>query len=165
MGGTNTGDRVPFQQGVENSPIMAAPPLRVCVASTNPVKVGAVQQALAECFPDRAVEVEGCSVPSGVEDQPMSDEETKRGAMNRFPVCGERALSTARAVHLPSSHPLSVMWAQAHYPFFYLSPPSPVPLTGRAGQRRRAATLTCLLVSALAALPATRLTCLATVDK
>ena len=60
--------------------------LRACVASTNPVKVGAVQQALAACFPDRAVEVEGCSVPSGVADQPMSDAETKRGAMNRFPV-------------------------------------------------------------------------------
>ena len=99
----------------ENS--MAASPLRACVASTNPVKVGAVQQALAACFPDRAVEVEGCSVPSGVADQPMSDDETKRGAMNRFPVCGERAARARhvrrRARSIPSSHPVSVMWAEA----------------------------------------------------
>jgi hypothetical protein len=59
--------------------------LRACVASTNPVKVGAVQLALVACFPDRAVEVEGRDVPSGVADQPMGDEETKRGAMNRLP--------------------------------------------------------------------------------
>ncbi len=58
--------------------------LRACVASTNPVKVGAVQLALAACFPDRTVEVEGRDVPSGVADQPMGDEETKRGAMNRL---------------------------------------------------------------------------------
>ena len=36
-----------------------------------------------ECFPDRTIEVEGCSVPSGVSDQPFSDSETKLGAMNR----------------------------------------------------------------------------------
>jgi hypothetical protein len=59
--------------------------LRACVASTNPVKVGAVQKALVACFPDRAVEVEGRDVPSGVADQPMGDEETRRGAMNRLP--------------------------------------------------------------------------------
>ena len=77
---------------------MAAPgvvgaALRACIASTNPVKIGAVQQALAACFPDRVVEAEGCNVPSGVADQPMSDDETKRGAMNRFPVC-ERVCAT-----------------------------------------------------------------------
>jgi non-canonical (house-cleaning) NTP pyrophosphatase len=67
---------------------MAARTLRACVASTNPVKVGAVQLALVACFPDRAVEVEGRDVPSLVADQPMGDEETKRGAMNRFQVSG-----------------------------------------------------------------------------
>jgi hypothetical protein len=26
-----------------------------------------------ECFPEKTIEVQGCSVPSGVPDQPMSD--------------------------------------------------------------------------------------------
>ena len=57
--------------------------LRASVASTNPVKVNSVHKALAECFPGRRIEVHGCNVASGVPDQPMSDQETKQGAMNR----------------------------------------------------------------------------------
>ena len=57
--------------------------LRASVASTNPVKVNSVHKALAECFQGRTIEVQGCNVASGVPDQPMSDQETKQGAMNR----------------------------------------------------------------------------------
>ncbi|MCL4159787.1 UNVERIFIED_CONTAM: hypothetical protein GTU68_012718, partial [Idotea baltica] len=34
-------------------------------------------------FPDLSFEVAGISVPSGVSDQPMSDQETLQGALNR----------------------------------------------------------------------------------
>ena len=51
--------------------------LRVCVASTNPVKVGAVKGAMETCFTDAKIEVTGVNVASGVSDQPMTDSETR----------------------------------------------------------------------------------------
>ncbi len=51
--------------------------LRACVASTNPVKIGAANRALENCFPDVKVEVVGVNVASGVSAQPMSDSETR----------------------------------------------------------------------------------------
>ena len=57
--------------------------LKVCVASTNPVKINCVAQAFAQCFPEREVAPVGVSVASGVADQPMSDEETLTGARTR----------------------------------------------------------------------------------
>jgi inosine/xanthosine triphosphatase len=57
--------------------------LRVVVASKNPVKVRAVECGLKRMFPDTQLEVIGVSVPSGVADQPMTDEETLLGATNR----------------------------------------------------------------------------------
>ena len=42
-------------------------------------------------FPDREFSVDGVDAPSGVSDQPMSDDETYRGAMNRR--------AAARAAH------------------------------------------------------------------
>lgn len=61
----------------------AARPWRVVVASTNPVKLRAVEQATAAAFPQRRIEVEGVAVASGVADQPMSDAETRCGAEHR----------------------------------------------------------------------------------
>ncbi len=55
----------------------------VVVASKNPAKLQAVQDAFARVFPDEQFEIEGVSVDSGVSDQPMSDDETFRGAANR----------------------------------------------------------------------------------
>lgn len=66
--------------------------MKVVVASQNPVKVDAVREAFALQFPADAVELIAASVPSGVPDQPMSDEETRRGAVNR-------------AVHAKELHP------------------------------------------------------------
>ena len=56
--------------------------MKVIVASKNPAKIEAVRNAFAQAF-STAILVEGASVPSGVSDQPMSDEETRRGALNR----------------------------------------------------------------------------------
>lgn len=58
-------------------------PLRIAVASRNPVKIGATEQAFAMVFPDEALELLPVSVESGVSDQPASDDETRRGARNR----------------------------------------------------------------------------------
>ena len=57
--------------------------MHIVVASRNPVKIAAVESAFRQVFPDSAWTIEGISVPSGVADQPMSDEETLTGARNR----------------------------------------------------------------------------------
>lgn len=59
------------------------PVMRVAVGSRNPVKVEAVRQAFERVWPEQAWEVQGVEVPSGVSNQPMSDEESIRGAHNR----------------------------------------------------------------------------------
>jgi inosine/xanthosine triphosphatase len=56
---------------------------KVAVASKNPVKINAVKEAFLLLFPDWQIEIEGMPAPSGVSDQPMSDEETYNGALNR----------------------------------------------------------------------------------
>ncbi|OBT07279.1 inosine/xanthosine triphosphatase [Vibrio sp. UCD-FRSSP16_10] len=56
---------------------------KVIVASLNPAKINAVESAFNEVFPQQEFIFEGVSVDSGVGDQPMSNEETKRGAQNR----------------------------------------------------------------------------------
>lgn len=57
--------------------------LKIVVASTNTVKIEAVKSAFQKMFPDQEFETVGISVPSGVADQPMSNEETFHGAKNR----------------------------------------------------------------------------------
>lgn len=58
--------------------------LEVVVASTNPVKVGAVRAAFEACLPGRRVEVDGVEARSGVAEQPRGDDETLTGARNRL---------------------------------------------------------------------------------
>lgn len=53
------------------------------IASKNPVKVEAVQQGFYRMFPEENFVVESLEVLSGVADQPHSDQETWRGALNR----------------------------------------------------------------------------------
>ncbi|MEL6970781.1 MAG: inosine/xanthosine triphosphatase [Bacteroidota bacterium] len=55
----------------------------IIVASRNPVKVQAALQGFEEMFPEQDFIAEGISVPSGVSDQPIGDEETYQGAWNR----------------------------------------------------------------------------------
>lgn len=56
---------------------------KVIVASINPVKISAVKQGFEKMFPGVDFEYSGIVVPSGVLDQPMSSEETLRGAHTR----------------------------------------------------------------------------------
>ncbi|MCB0637155.1 MAG: inosine/xanthosine triphosphatase [Lewinella sp.] len=58
--------------------------IQVVVASTNPTKMTAVSHGFQEMFPGEVIDVSGVSVPSGVPDQPIGDEETYRGAYNRL---------------------------------------------------------------------------------
>ena len=53
------------------------------VASSNPVKLRAVQRGFEAMFPDDEIEVVPVSVDSGVADQPSGSEETLAGARNR----------------------------------------------------------------------------------
>lgn len=56
--------------------------MRVVVASTNPVKQEAVHEAFSKAF-NKPIDLIGVKTASGVSDQPMTDEETKTGAVNR----------------------------------------------------------------------------------
>ncbi|NPA31429.1 MAG: inosine/xanthosine triphosphatase [Chloroflexi bacterium] len=56
---------------------------RVIVASENPVKIRAVERALARLFPATRWEVRGQAVSVPVPAQPLSDAETRRGARAR----------------------------------------------------------------------------------
>jgi len=56
---------------------------RVVVASHNPIKALAVEQAFRCMFPALDVEVRPVSVESGVSDQPDQSDETRLGALNR----------------------------------------------------------------------------------
>lgn len=58
--------------------------MRVIVASTNPVKLAAARTGLERLFHPASIQVEGVTVPSGVPDQPMGDEETLTGARQRM---------------------------------------------------------------------------------
>ncbi len=57
--------------------------IKIIVASKNPVKIEAALQGFREMFPKETFEAEGVSVASGVSDQPVGDEETYQGALNR----------------------------------------------------------------------------------
>lgn len=55
----------------------------IAVASTNPVKVQAALAGFQQMFPEESFQSEMVNAPSGVRDQPDSDEETFQGALNR----------------------------------------------------------------------------------
>ena len=55
----------------------------VVVASLNPVKAEAVLGAFSRIFPDEQFTIQPVSVPSGVSDQPMTDADTRDGALTR----------------------------------------------------------------------------------
>ncbi len=56
---------------------------KIIVASKNPVKINTALGGFKKMFPNEEFEIEGVSVPSGVSDQPKTDEETLNGANNR----------------------------------------------------------------------------------
>ena len=57
---------------------------KIAVGSKNPVKVNAIRLAFQRIFPDFAFDTERFAAPSGVSDQPKSDEETLSGVRNRM---------------------------------------------------------------------------------
>jgi inosine/xanthosine triphosphatase len=57
--------------------------MQVVVTSHNPVKIAAVRESFRVQFPGQAVEIIPLSVASGVPEQPMTDKETRQGALNR----------------------------------------------------------------------------------
>jgi inosine/xanthosine triphosphatase len=67
--------------------------MKVAVGSENPVKINAVKHAFKLMWPKKKWQVVGVKVPSGVSDQPMSDEESIKGATNR----ARRSLKLAKA--------------------------------------------------------------------
>lgn len=57
--------------------------MKIAVGTKNPVKIDAVRTAFQTMLPDEAFEIIGVDVSSGVSDQPMSDEESIKGARVR----------------------------------------------------------------------------------
>lgn len=56
---------------------------KVVIASENPVKIQCVRQAFEKAFPDQRHDFQGVAVASGVADQPLTNDETFAGAVNR----------------------------------------------------------------------------------
>jgi inosine/xanthosine triphosphatase len=63
---------------------------KVIVASKKPVKIEAVKIGFEKMLPEIGFDFVGVSVKSNVSDQPLSDRETLRGAMNRCENARER---------------------------------------------------------------------------
>lgn len=57
--------------------------LRIAVGSQNQAKNKAVTSAFQRAFPKTIIETRGFDVPSGIADQPTTDEESIQGALNR----------------------------------------------------------------------------------
>ncbi|GAA5190123.1 inosine/xanthosine triphosphatase [Ferrimonas gelatinilytica] len=57
---------------------------QLAIASCNPVKIRAAQQALEAAFGDHQWQLQPHAVPSGVAEQPLSEAETRQGAENRL---------------------------------------------------------------------------------
>ncbi|MBI9044403.1 MAG: inosine/xanthosine triphosphatase [Anaerolineaceae bacterium] len=57
--------------------------MNIIIASENPVKLNAAKNGFIRVFPNNSLVFHRFSVPSGVSDQPFSDEETFQGALNR----------------------------------------------------------------------------------
>lgn len=70
-----------YQFSMSTPPAVAT--LHVAVGSSNRVKVSAVQRAFSRVYPACTVLTHSVPAASGVSDQPMGDDETRRGAVNR----------------------------------------------------------------------------------
>ena len=77
------------------APAPALAPLKVAIGSTNATKIRAVTEAFAAAFPSRALSFTTHAVPSGVSAQPMGDEETRLGALNRASAAAAAAAAIA----------------------------------------------------------------------
>lgn len=57
---------------------------KIIVASLNPVKIAAAELAFKRVFPEEIINIQGVAAKSEVSDQPLSNEETYLGALNRI---------------------------------------------------------------------------------
>ncbi|ODN43442.1 inosine/xanthosine triphosphatase [Piscirickettsia litoralis] len=64
--------------------------VKVIVGSQNPVKINAVKAVMIELYPESIIACEGLHAPSQVADQPMTEDETRIGAINRVNFCKEQ---------------------------------------------------------------------------
>ncbi|MDP5211485.1 inosine/xanthosine triphosphatase [Pseudoalteromonas tunicata] len=67
------------------------PTIQIRVGSTNPVKVNAVKTAFSAAFVDHIIECIATDAPSDVAAQPMTEQETLQGAINRVAFCQQFA--------------------------------------------------------------------------
>ena len=58
--------------------------IKVLIGSKNPTKVNAVSSAFKKTFPGLLISFIKTDAPSGVSNQPIGDEETKKGCANRL---------------------------------------------------------------------------------
>lgn len=65
--------------------------INLLVGSKNPAKIAAAKDALQLYFPDSTIECQDIDAPSKVAEQPMTDAETKLGAINRARFCEQYA--------------------------------------------------------------------------
>ena len=65
--------------------------LSIIVGSNNPVKVNAAKTAISTAFPHINVLCQGMHSPSQVADQPMTEAETRLGAINRVKYCQQQS--------------------------------------------------------------------------
>lgn len=56
---------------------------KIIVGSKNPVKIKATLKAFKKVFKNEKFKIEGVDVPSGVPSQPMGNEQTIKGSLNR----------------------------------------------------------------------------------
>lgn len=67
---------------------------KIIVASKNPVKINATLDGFIRMFASQQVDIEGVSAASDVPDQPIGDEQTLAGAINRT-INAQKAMSDA----------------------------------------------------------------------
>ncbi|MGL6123149.1 MAG: inosine/xanthosine triphosphatase [Shewanella sp.] len=71
--------------------------IKITVGSKNPVKINAASNAMAQLFPESIIEASGIDAPSGVAAQPMTDLDTRQGAINRLHYCQQQDQKESKA--------------------------------------------------------------------
>lgn len=72
---------------VKNITFMQQKTFNIVIGSKNPVKINAALSAMTQLFPEATINAQGIDAPSGVPAQPMTDSDTRQGAINRVRYC------------------------------------------------------------------------------
>ena len=57
--------------------------MKIIIASRNPIKINATKLVFEQMFPNKIFQFEGVNISSDISDQPISNNETLKGAINR----------------------------------------------------------------------------------